>query len=219
MCPADPIVSLDEQSLEARECVRVYKPIVAELLEMHHWNLATVREPLTLQANDRTNEWRYAYAAPTNMAYPVAIIPLTGTSYTGWRGQDGDFSTFLGMKLFRVAGGTLYSNIQTPTLEFTSFNLTEGDFTYLFRRVIIFEIAARICMAVTKDKAQTMKLGQMAEGYRQRAIASDMNRNGQTYGNNPTESEIARFGGVTGNDWLGSGYALDPVALVSNTGT
>ena len=57
MLPAEPVASIVEQSLEARECRRAYKPLVAELLEMYHWGLATRRVALAVGTNDRLGKW------------------------------------------------------------------------------------------------------------------------------------------------------------------
>lgn len=217
LLPAEPITSMEEQVLEARECRRFYRPIVAEMLEEHHWDLAVKRDAPATVANDRENEWRFAYAKPSDMAYPVRALSANGSLWSGWSLQGGTFCLPGGGRLFMLAGAVLYSNIETMTLEYTSFDITEADFTFSFKKAVVAELAARICMPITKDARRAQTLASLAEGYRQRSIARDLNRNQPTYGNSMTESEMVRFGGM--GQAGSSGYALDPVAFPANTGT
>lgn len=218
MLPADPVQSEDEPSLEARECARFYKPVVSTLLEQHHWNLATKRATLAAVTNDRSDEWAYAYAKPTDMAYPVALLPSTGVGYSGWFMRD--FIYFLpgGRKLFMQTGGKIYSMVEAARLEYTSFSITEANFTALFRDIIVLTLASKICHPITKDTTRARELTAEAEMTRLRAIANDLNRNQPTYGDRPTETELVRGAGVDLN-YYGTGYALDPVANPANTGT
>lgn len=209
LLPADPIVSMAEQSLEARECRRFYKPVVAELLEQHHWGLAAKRATLAAKPNDRAGEWAYAYAKPADMAFPVKAFGA-GNVYAGWYYHDGLYSMLGGQRVFRQVGGTIYSMIPAATLEYTSFDITEADFTALFKRIVVLELAARIVSPITKSSTRMRELIAQSEAERQRAIANDMNRDQPTYGNRPSESEMARNG-------LYAGYGigarpLDPVA-------
>lgn len=210
LLPADPITRIDEQSLEARECRRSYKSVVAELLEKHHWGLATKRVTLAQMVNDRA-EWAFAYAKPADMAFPVAVGG-PGGNFTGWYYADGVYSV-LGKPLFIQVGDVIYSRVAMAVLEYTSFNITEAAFTHLFKRIVALELAARICHPVTKNSARAKELAGFAEGERQRVIANDLNRSQPTYGNRATESELARFG-IVGNpeaEGWGPGQAIDPV--------
>lgn len=217
MLPADPIQDFNEASLEARECRRAYKPIVASLLEQHHWNLATKRASLAVVTNDRSDEWPYAYAKPTDMAYPVALLPDTGAGYSGWFMRDYYYFLPTGRRLFMQAKGVIYSTLEAARLEYTSFEITEGEFTSRFRDIVVLAMAARICHPITKNGKRAQELFSQFEFERQRAIAADLNRNQPTYGDKPTESELVRGMGIDLN-YVGSGFALDPVANPSNTG-
>lgn len=196
LLPAEPVTNIDEQSLEARECRRFYKPVVAEMLEAHHWGLATKRVALAGVTNDRTAEWAFAYAKPADMAFPVKMIPTAGGGvYQGWFLRDGAYWSLSGRKVFEQVGGIIYSSISAGTLEYTSFGITEADFTNLFKRIVTLELAARICQPVTKSGTRMRELMAQAEGERQRVIANDLNRAQPTYGDGVSEGELARFGG------------------------
>lgn len=217
MLPGGTISDFEENSFEASVCKGAYYDVVGEMLEKHHWGLATKRTALVAVTNDRLGEWAFAYAKPSDMAFPVFIIPSNGSAVSIYMGLSGSFYTRTNQPLMKQVGNTIYTNIQDASIEYTSFNITEGDFTNLFRRAVEIELAARICLAITKDAGRHKLLLQEAEGFYQRTVAQDLNRDRPTYGNSPTESEMTRFGGGS-RDFVGSGYALDPVALPANTG-
>lgn len=218
LLPAQPVQGEDEPSLEARECRRFYKGVVAKLLEQHHWNLATKRGVLAETVNERDDEWGYAYTKPTDMAYPVALLPAVGAGWSGWRMHNWTYFLPGGQPLFMQAKGVLFSSVGAARLEYTSFDINEGDFSSLFKELVVLHLAAKICHPITKDAARARELQGQAEFERLRAIANDMNRNQPTYGNRPTETEIVRGAGIDYN-LIGTGYPLDPVAHPSNTGT
>lgn len=93
MLPEAPIDTFDGPGI-ARRALRVqYKPTVAALLTKHDFGLATVREAMALQVNDRP-EWLFKYAAPNDLAYAIQVYPTQdapgGVGYyqacaTSWR--------------------------------------------------------------------------------------------------------------------------------------
>lgn len=217
LCPADPVQTQNERSLEARECRRFYKGVVASLLERHHWNLATKRVALAVVDNDRNDEWAFAYAKPADMAYPVSLLPAQGGGYGGWLMQD--YVYYLGgRRVFMQAGVVIYSALAAARLDYTSFNITEADFSVRFKDLVVEHLAAKICHPITKNAVRARELASLAEFNANRAIASDLNANQPTYGNRPTESEIVRGAALDLNS-VGTGYPLDPVAFPANTGT
>jgi hypothetical protein len=113
--------------------------------------------------------------------------------------------------------GTLYSMIETANLEYTTFDITEADFTVIFKDIVVLELASRIAYPITKDSGHAKELATRAEVERSRAIAIDLNRNQPTYGDKPLETEIARGVGL-GNGMFTGNYPLDPVAHPSNVG-
>jgi hypothetical protein len=209
LLPQAPIVSLAENSPEAGECKRSYKSVVAEMLEAYHWGLASKRVTLAQIVNARPSEWGYAYAKPADMAYPVAMLWNGGGAW-GWGG--GNIGWLGGHRIFEQVGDTIYSHVPAAQMEYTSFDITEANFTALFKRIVVLELAARICWPITKSDARARLLMTQAENERQRAIANDINRNRPTYGNSPTEGEMVRFGGMGDVGGFGVSRPLDPVA-------
>lgn len=205
----EPIPSLEDQipGVAARTARRWYKPTVAWLLERHHWNLATVRTPLTaLVTNTRSAQWQFAYARPVDAAYIFGIMPaLDSTGYYAALRSIGS------AKLFDRVGDVIYSGVEGAAVDHTSYQTTEAEFSEEFSDIIVLMLASRFALPITKkpslgEKYQTDAMNAMAM-----AMARNSNENMPTYGNTPTESEIARGGYGVEAFWRG--YPFDPAGI------
>lgn len=206
---AEPIASLDDQvpGVPARVARRWYKPTVAWLLERHHWNLATVRSPLTaLVTNPRNARWQFAYQRPTDAAYIFGIAPsLDATGYYAALRSIG------GAPLFDRVGDTIFSNVEGAAVDHTSYQVGENEFSEEFANVIVLSLAARFAMPVTKKASLQQKYEQDAANALAMAMARNANENMPVYGNTPTETEIVRGG--WGIDAFWRGYPYDPAGI------
>lgn len=194
------ITSFEDAGANATVAKRWYKPVVARLLEMHHWGLATKRASLVSITNTRAAEWLYAYAAPDDMAFPVGISTLSGTSNVSYyRGLAGLIAMTYGKPIFQFHNGTFYSNL-TGDLEFVSFDITEADFTPTFEDVIVLMLASRMAREIPKDAKLADDLADQANSAINVAITQNLNAGGRQYGNLTSESELAR-GSLYGSSW------------------
>ena len=201
------IASFDDPGLNAQAARRWYKRVVARLLEMHHWGLATQRASLVAVTNTRSAEWLYAYAAPDDMAFPVGIGLASGvTSVSYYRGLAGLIAMTYGKPIFRFQGGVLYSNM-TGDLEYVAYDITEADFTPAFEDIVTQMLASRFALEIAKDRELSDDLAQNANSAINVAITQNLNAGNHQYGNVPGEAELAR-GTLYGSSW--DYYALPP---------
>jgi hypothetical protein len=194
-----PITSLDPPTPNgtgARSCAIHYKDTVAKLLALHHWNLATKRATLADVTNARDAEWLYAYQKPTDMAFPVAISATAGgTGVQYYRGLGGLLATLAGRPVFLLSGDTLFSNVSGP-LDYVSYDITEADFTPDFEEVVVLNLLAVIAYPITKDRKLAERFAVDAAQAMNMAITNNLNAGNPTYGNRPTEVEMARGAGI-----------------------
>lgn len=183
--PSAPIAAMDERSLEARECARVYQSALRYLLEQHDWGFATRRAVLAAVTNDRANEYAYAYAVPSDMGTPRRLItdfeatglgiplegPFTPPYYEVW-GTFGE----LGEPYYVLENRVIYTSLQNATLEYGVAIVSEADMPQMFAWALSLEIASRIAMAIKKDRQLKGDLIKQAEAAKDRAMADDQNR-------------------------------------------
>ena len=201
------ITSFGDTGLNAQVATRWYVPVVARLLEMHHWGLATKRAALVATTNNRTGEWLYAYSTPDDMAFPVGISVLSGLSNVSYyRGLAGLIAMTYGKPIFQFHNRVLYSNL-TGDLEFVSFDITEADFTSTFEDLVVLMLASRFAREIPKDFGLSDDLANQANSAINVAITQDLNRGNRQYGNLTSEAELVR-GTLHGSNW--DYYPLPP---------
>lgn len=194
------ISSLDDPGQQATSCKRWYKPVVARLLETHHWGLATERASLVEVTNDRATEWLYAYAAPDDMAFPVGMTLESGVSSVSYyRGLQGLIAMCYGKPIFCYNRGVLYTNM-AGDLEYVSFNITEADFTASFADIVVIMLASRLALELPKDFDLSQELAKEATAKINLAITSNLNSGNRQYGNTVSEAELVR-GTNLGQSW------------------
>lgn len=203
------IASFDDPGLNATAARRWYKRVVARLLEMHHWGLATKRASLVAVTNTRSAEWTAAYAPPIDMAFPVGISFASGaTTVSYYRGLAGLIAMAYGKPIYQYQNGVLYSNM-SGDLEYVSYEITEAAFSNTFEDLVTLMLASRFAREIAKDAAMSADLAQQANRAINVAITQNLNVGNHQYGNTVSESELAR-GSLYGSSWdyypLPAGY-------------
>lgn len=194
--PEQRIDSLDDVNLASDFLNDQYQPAIEFLLEDHDYDFATIRAALAVVANDRPNEWQYAYRLPRDLARPLHLLPYSGTDVGAvpvysWIGRSRGLET---ATPFRIADGKLYCNIVGAVLEYATNTVAENQFTAKFARALALELAARVVMPIKKDAKRQGELIRMAEVARERAKADDMNRDRETTRDFIPEFMVARMG-------------------------
>lgn len=199
--PAPRIQSMNESSIEAKECRGAYRSVVDEMLEAFPWSFANARVTLAETDNDRAFEWAYAYRLPSG-AVPERIASVSGFAAAG-AATVARMASYGASEPFRmldpvgypymVAGGTLYTDAGAALLDYRDTAVTEARFTSLFARAVALELASRICLAISKSDTRFKTLVSQAAAARETAQSADYNRNPQTYSNHMPETLAARY--------------------------
>lgn len=190
------IASLNEGSLEAREAKRFAEPLLLEIID---WSdempFGRRRSVLAQMVNDRASEWAYSYAAPSDMASPIAIravedeppyFPVAGPY--SFPMQDEQPIPFL------HENGRIYTNAETATLIYATSQVDAAQLPPLLARAFVLELAARMAGPLAKDQKMVQAKAQQAELARQRAIADEENKNPRRATRYISEAEYARMG-------------------------
>lgn len=194
------ISSLNDAGANAAAVKQWYQPIVARLLETHHWGLATKKASLVKVTNTRSTEWLYAYAVPDDMAFPVGISLGSGASSVSYyRGLAGLVAMAYGKPIFQFHNGVIFSNMEGE-LEYVSYNITEANFNATFANIVVLMLASRLALEIPKDYDLSDELEKKANAEINLAITQNLNSGNRQYGLNVSEGEMAR-GSLFGNNW------------------
>lgn len=194
---ADTIASLDESSVSARECNRVFNQCIEEMLEWSEWQTAIKRATLAEVANDRFDEWNYAFALPADLG--TAILVRVHSDDTSQRDYPiaGPF-TFPHQDAvqipFLIAGEKLYCNVEVAILEYGAKTIDVTKLSAMGARALTLEIASRIAYPIKKDAKLKDALIRQAEVAKSRAIADNENRNPRRTPEYVSPVDYARMG-------------------------
>lgn len=202
--PSATIQTIDDpDDLGARACKRRYAGVLEDLLGEHDYDAAVRRVVMAPVANDRPGEWGYAYAMPDNVASPKRVLPNYAASFVadnyvilpGQQAWVGFYPDNMGAP-YRIAGNKVYCHVPAAVMEYITTDVTLAYFRPLFFRAFELELAARICMPVTKDSKRQKELIAMAEVQRQRAMADDLNSSPDRTFDFVSEEAMVRIGGL-----------------------
>ncbi len=196
---ADPISSIDEASLQARECRRLLPDVLTEFLTWSDWDYTTVRVALALQANARTGEWLYCYAKPSDMAEAIMLVP-TFDSPAYNLPAIGPYPltpvSAFGMFSFIISADAIFTNLENAILQYQSSIVQIGKIRPLEARAIELELSARLAMPIKKSRDLKADMIKQAEVARARAVSENENRSPRMDARHVSEVELARAGGM-----------------------
>lgn len=190
------IASLGEDSLEARECGRFAQPL---LNEMADWSdlvpLGRKRVALAQTPNDRAAEWNYRYAAPSDMAQPIAIRGVAEAAGSLPLGGPYNFPAQDAIPLaFTHEEGAIYTNVPGATLIYTRSEIDVTELSPVLQKAFADELAARIAMPLTKDVKIAQTLANVAMQTRITALTDEENKTDRRQVRYTSEVEFARMG-------------------------
>lgn len=210
--PFAQITAWSENTLQAKAARRHYPVVLAEEAERAEWGFARKRELLAGVTNTRESEWSYAYALPNDVALPVRVMALTdatgtATPMAGQRLVTGMApADDVGLP-YDLAGGVLFTNAPTATLEYIGSSEALTYASALFSRALVLTLAARLAMPLKQDRSIRDNLAAEAEVKRSEAVTLNNNARPQSYGEFIPESAAARQGYDPGLiATLGRGY-------------
>ncbi len=194
---AERINSVDEVSLGAVECRRIWPGLVLEFLSWADWECQRTRVTLAAQANDRPGEWMYRYAKPADLAEVSYLVPAYETS-ASYGPAGGPFTTppinAMGRLPYDLSDLSIYTNIADASLQYVSTELQAGRLLPMARRSLELELACRLAMPIKKSRELKGDLIKQSELARSRAVAEHENRAYSYAPNYVSAAEYARAG-------------------------
>lgn len=135
----DPITSIDDGNKPARTCKTFLSIVRDDVLRAADWGFARRRVELSLVSENPTDDWRYAYRAPTDC---LKILEITSTVGPDWR---------IKYEIESDDTGTLiYTMDDSPVLLYTKRISTSANCPSDFVMAVAYRLAAEICEIMGK---------------------------------------------------------------------
>lgn len=159
-----------EGSAQAEHCARFYPVARDSLLEMHNWSFATRRTQPALLAEDIDTAWSYAYAAPTGLVKPIAVVTPGAL--------DTADSEPYAMEALATGVVVIYTNVENAVLRYVARVTDTTKYSPLFVDALSWLLASYLAGPIIKGDSG-VSAGRAAfqtfTGQFQRAASSDAN--------------------------------------------
>jgi len=150
---ASPIVSIDDGSVSANHCQRLYPALRDALIRSHHWNWAMTRVELAQDAIPPVTEFAFSYTLPADC---LKIVEFAGSNL-----RTPDSIPLLdthGVFLYKVEGRKLVTDYGTALIVYLA-RVTNPDlWDPLFYQVVATWLASKLASAIIKDDRKSSEL-------------------------------------------------------------
>ena len=206
------VSSINENSTEANNCNLHYLPALEAVLQGARWNFARRQVVMTLLQDATLGQtvptpWMYEYSIPSDCVAPRYIIPTVQLNFPAdIPGIPSAPSSFGPPVRFLVSSDldangnpipVILTNQQAATLVYTSRitnpNMWDGTFVEALR----YYLGARICMALTGDKAMAKESFEYAQELVKKAQAINGNEGLTIIDNTPDWMKVRGYA----SDW------------------
>lgn len=193
------VTSIDppDGSAQAGHCALWFPVARDSLLEMHTWAFATKRVTLA-PLNNEASTWRYAYAAPSDMVNPLAVLDaqapddyssslygygtaVVGTPYGSAGSQAGTTYTPqpYALELNSSGASVILTNQDSAVLRYTSKVVDTTRFSPLFVEGLVLLLASHLAGPVLKGTTGASAASALLREFQVwlgKATASDANQ-------------------------------------------
>ncbi|MFO1073598.1 MAG: hypothetical protein U1E17_13170 [Geminicoccaceae bacterium] len=143
---AQPIDSLDGDTVEATCARRFYGMIRDALLCAHPWTFARAQIDLMPQATAPIADFAYAFTLPADHLRTISV---------GARGSGRGVA-------YRLQGGSILCDAEAITLTYQR-RVDEGDLPAFFLPLLVNRLAAELCVPLTENTSRAGDLLRLAE--------------------------------------------------------
>ena len=149
---ASVITGIDDGTVNANHCKRIYPELRDSLLRSHHWKFARKRVELVVDAAAPAFEFAYSYTLPSDC---LKVIEYNGANVSS------DTTLLYGVQViynFQVEGNKLLTNDGTVKIVYIRRVTDPGQMDALFYQLLATWLAGELASAITKDVNISTKL-------------------------------------------------------------
>ena len=158
------ISGMQENSVEARSCLRLFSSIRDRTLSMRDWRFATARSLLAPSGGDAPFPWQYQYLQPAQCIKPRAVTVTTSGSNDMANDDRVPFEEGVA-DIAGVLTQIINTSVTPAALEYTYQIVDPSLWDLGFMSAFALQLAAEIAIPITGN-------GKLAQAMRQAAAAA-----------------------------------------------
>lgn len=139
------ITGIDDGSINANHCKRMYPALLDDLLRSHHWNFAMRRAVLVADAAAPLFEFAFSYTLPTDS---LKIVEYNGASLDTTNLSLFESTT---VSRYKIEGRKLLTNDGEVKIVYVARVTDPNVWDSLFYQVVAGWLASKLASAITKD--------------------------------------------------------------------
>lgn len=152
---ASPVTAIDDGSVSANHCQRLYPALRDALIRGHHWNWAMTRVELSPDAVPPITEFMFSYTLPSDCLKVVEFAGAdldTSVLVPLWDSRTTSYFQY------KIEGRQLLTNYGTAFIVYIA-RVTNPDlWDPLFYQVVSTWLASKLASAITKDDRKAAEL-------------------------------------------------------------
>lgn len=141
-----PITAIDDGSVNANHCQRLYPALRDSLIRSHHWNWAMKRVVLAQDVTAPVFEFAFAYTLPADCLKVVE-----------YNGGAPDTST-----IYKIEGWKLITNDGEVQIVYLARITNPDEWDAIFYQVVATWLASKLALAIPKDASTSKALLEQA---------------------------------------------------------
>ena len=157
-----PLTALDDDAESAVVANAIYDQVKQDLLAKAPWRFAVKKADLSAEVAAPLNEWTVQFTAPSDLVRLVRVYPD---------------------QAYDVYGGKVYANSTSLACDYVA-DVAEDLFPPYFTRLLVLELAARMCKSITGSESAKQTL----TNERQYQFASALSADAMQQPNRPIRS-------------------------------
>ena len=158
---AAPVTAIDDGSVSANHCQRLYPALRDALIRSHHWNWAMTRIELDQDAIPPTTEFAFSYTLPADCLKVVEFAGADMDTSLSIPSFDTRMTSYF---QYKIEGKKLMTNYGSAFIVYMA-RVTNPDlWDPLFYQVVASWLASKLATAITKDERKATELMKTAYG-------------------------------------------------------
>ena len=157
-CGADVITAIDDGSINANHCGRLYDSRRRAALEIHRWQFADWRVALVSTGTTPAFEWAYSYTLPADF---IALRVFNGAELDTSQVAEWPYVNSEG---YKIEGPYIYTNLGEVQIVYSRDITDPNRWTPLFYQMLATWLASGLALAIRKDHKMSQELLNQAIG-------------------------------------------------------
>lgn len=136
------IISLSDNTAEAKQCSIHYEPCLRKILTERFWSFAKKRAELAPSSTEPLSQYSKKYKLPSDCLVVRVVSDKNGREYRDWQTEE----------------GYIYCNENSVFIEYTTKSVDTTQFSPSFEAALVYLLASRLAIPIAANRNLKLEL-------------------------------------------------------------